>query len=285
MGPPATSSPAASAPSPAPVGSSTAVAPAATCAARVVLLERRVSEAVSRPPQTGSELDVPRVDRAQPWIDAPRVSLVDTAYVVNGQRGPDWLSALERKRALWKIFHPAETKDTWDVVVAVDGRAPAARLSTVVGQLERAGWSPQLLVRLPDLEPIETDPPHWLVDVLGQVKGAASAEARLRLIADASDRATGGCTSLRERMTVVDQERDPTKKPAAIRDALVDGLLGCECDADVAALEALAVFVIAGDTARYGVLALDGISSTGTIAESRVVTQATDLRDKTRALD
>ena len=232
-----------------------------TCAERVAVMQKRLTAASERPGELGVDagITVPRIDQVagREVPPAPMIAVSAAAVTVDGQEEADIVALLERKRALWKSFNPGVTNKQWDVVFTADAKLPAKRLAEIVNAVGHAGWTPWLMVRVPDYEHVPRDPPPWVKELITALhtEDWEPADKASRL-SDAIARAVGTCASVVEVFGHLGKSVDPSDKGKVLAAELPAGVAGCDCGLDVDALEALIVETLAGSDVRHRALPL-----------------------------
>lgn len=245
----------------APVASSSPQ-PAGTCSQRVAVMQKRLEAASARPAELGVDkgITVPRVDRVigDEVPAAPIIAVSAESVLVDGQPEEDVVPLLERKRELWKSFNPDKRRETWELVVTADAALPLARLAALIEAVRKAGWTPLLMVQIPDYPRVPRNPPPWVKELFTSLKkDDLEPSAKASKIADAIARAARPCPSLAPAFAAVSSKSvDPAEKGKILAAELPKGVAACDCKLDVDALESLLVETLAGHDARYRVVPL-----------------------------
>lgn len=267
--------------SPIPTSPTTAVASASaqparlSCPERVTMMQKRLTAASERPAELGVDagITVPRVDQiiGEEVPPAPVIAMSATGVTVDGQEVDDIVALLERKRALWRSFNPGVTNKSWPVLFTADAELELREVGALVKAVRQAGWTPWLMVQVPDHERVPRDPPPWVKELITALytERWEPTEKASRL-ADAIARAVGtSCAPLAKAFAAVSANSvDPSDKGKLLAAELPKGVASCDCRVDVDALEALIVETLAGSDLRYRAVPLPAnIADVGTVQD------------------
>ncbi len=243
------------------------------CSKRVASLEKQLGVfAAEVTLEVDEKIQVPRFDSmvGNPVSDVTLVVVeAGGTMTVAGAVSNDLETSLKRVQTLWKSFHPNETRKVWHAAFTVDATLPVARLAPAVEAARTAGWTPSLLVRVPNRERVDAKGPPWVDKVLERARQPTLSSAdRVKVLDEGIRRVAESCTDLTKALNAVSAESvDPNQRGKLLTDIVPEAVKSCACDTDVDALAVLLLERLGGG-AQYRLFALpDKLPQSGTVED------------------